>query len=119
MSNSTVMNNTAFRKFLESSPEYRSFVVEFQEAEAKAIEAKKAITSQTSFTLSDGSVVSRAVLELIAYSSLGGRKGVSDTGPQGIAKSDAWDYLHAIQEGYKLQGEKFGLTPDAMRARNI
>jgi hypothetical protein len=113
------MNNTEFRKFLESTPEYRQFLVDFQEAEAKAIEAKKAITSQTSFTLSDGSVVSRAVLELIAYSSLGGRKGIKDTGPQGVAKSDAWDYLHALQEGYKLQGEKFGLTPDAMRTRNI
>lgn len=74
-------------------------------------------SNQESFDLADGSVVSLAILEMIAYSSLGGRKADENSTEHGLVKSEAWDILHAVQTGKKLQGESYELTPDGFRSR--
>lgn len=109
----TAVSNKEFLAFLESSPKHREALLDFQKAKEAEAERKLALATQTEFTLSDGSVVSLTVLEMMAYSSLGGKQADKDQSAHGVVKSEAWEILKAV----KAVKKDYFLTPDGFRAR--
>ncbi len=85
---------------------------------ASKVADAQALTEQEFYTLPDGSKVSKTVLEMLGYSSLGGnaKKPEPDTA-HGKAKSGAWDFLHALKNAYKVQGFDYQLTPEGFKSR--
>ena len=95
-------------------PEFRPLVVSFEANKDKALID---FSNQTLFTLKNGAIVPLAVLEMVAYSSLGGNKEKNEQSEHGEAKREAWDILHKVQKGKKAQGQTYALTPDGFRNR--
>jgi hypothetical protein len=98
---------------LESIPATKELVLEFRGLKNKGIIE---FSNQESF-LFQGSHVTLALLEMIAYSSLGGKKDDNEQSEHGELKRQAWDILHRVKAGKKAQGETYNLTPDGFRAR--
>ena len=108
------MNDKQRKQLVLIFPEYAQKVEAY---EASRFQDVIDFSNQKSFTLADGSVVSLEVLEMLVYSSLGGRKADNDNSAHGAVKSNAWDIIHAVRDGKARQGITYSLTPEGFRNR--
>ena len=110
------VSSPALARAMANDPITRPVIVSFT---ARDNEAAIEFSNRSNYELSDGSTVSLAVLELMAFSKIGGKSKSNNTSPAGVAKTEAWSILQRIQKGKHLQGEKFALLKDATEERNL